>query len=106
MSERIYDKEIKKSCPRCGCNKIKVAVWHFGSTHKPMCADCGLAPEKGYDHENIVEQVITNTYFEWEYKHQKPVVIPSLPIGCKCGKTMKYDYELLRYKCECGIVME
>lgn len=35
MAEQIYEKTNEKKCPRCGCDKIKVSVYHFGATHKP-----------------------------------------------------------------------
>lgn len=75
MAQEVYEIQIDKNCPRCGNNKVKVSVFHFGATHSPMCSNCGLGDgiAKG-DHKDVVIPIIKNVYYDWEDKHPKEFV--------------------------------
>lgn len=70
MAHYTYEINLDKECPRCGCKVAIVAVYHFGSTHKPSCKDCGLNDGKG-DTEELAKNIITNCFYEYEESHGK-----------------------------------
>lgn len=65
MALTVYTIDVDKACPRCGSKKVSVAVYHFGTTHKPSCKKCGLNDGKG-DHENLAKSIITNCYYNYK----------------------------------------
>lgn len=70
MSERIYEIDLWKECPRCGSKKAKVMVYHFGVTHKPMCKKCGLSA-KGGDKGELAEAMMIDAFFKWEENNKE-----------------------------------
>ena len=72
MAERVYTTEVGMECPRCGSGLAKVAVYHLGTTHQPMCEGCGLTSYKGTDKELVV-QVMRNCYHNYSANNPKEV---------------------------------
>ncbi len=65
MAHNVYKIDLEKECPRCGCNFALVAVYHFGSTHKPSCGKCGLNNGEG-DHKNLAQSIMHNCFYDYE----------------------------------------
>jgi hypothetical protein len=47
MAHQIYEQRAKKSCPRCGCGEVRIAIYHFGATYTAECAECAFGKSDG-----------------------------------------------------------
>lgn len=65
MAHYTYEIDLDKECPRCKHKKAIVAVFHFGSTHKPSCANCGLNDSKG-DCAALAKSIMANCFYNYE----------------------------------------
>jgi transcription elongation factor Elf1 len=70
MAHKVYEIDLSKECPRCGCKVALVAVYHFGSTHTPSCKNCGLNNGKG-DRQELAHGIMINCFYEYEQSKPK-----------------------------------
>jgi hypothetical protein len=68
MAEIVHKEKLVKPCPRCGCEYCLIKVYHFGTTFKPICEQCGLNDNKSGDNIATAKAVMVNCFYEFGSK--------------------------------------
>jgi hypothetical protein len=63
MANRIYEITLSDKCPRCGNNKVRIAIYHFGATYIAECSNCAWGHATG-DSEEMVIARLKGKYIE------------------------------------------
>lgn len=73
MAHKVYDELSNRVCPRCKSDRALIAVYHFGTSYKPMCKGCGLKGSYGDDIETALAE-LSDAYYEWEENQKENAI--------------------------------